>query len=321
MLRRFRGRSAWMVVPLALLLIANPFADAAGGRGGHSGGGHRSAPRPPAHASAMKAPAPRVARAPHPSTAARTNASVAHNNSATHNNSVAHNNGVTRNNSGTNGNTGTHTNSSSRTSNPNNTMSLAARIAPIHTPSTYAYRTGNSTRNYRPSGYGRGYRNNYNGNNRNYGRSQSNDRSLVARLRSVHTTLVRITHDYRGHRTRAAHQISLAIRHLSHGSMYSNNSGFSGRSSGLMTGVNGTQNLNGQNGTRRQNVNRNGNGNGQRGQLTPAQSDSRMAQALRTTQGVSMQLSQQSQSYSSHRLAHGRLQRAMHEMNLALATR
>ncbi len=40
---------------------------------------------------------------------------------------------------------------------------------------------------------------------RGYGRSQSNNRAVVARLRSVHSSLARINHDYQGHRVNAMH--------------------------------------------------------------------------------------------------------------------
>jgi hypothetical protein len=330
MLRRFRGRCAWMVVPLSLILVANPIPVEAGGRGGHGGGSHHSAPRPPAHFSAKRAPSVRVPHtASHAASVARSNGNVVHNNSASQNtNGTVHNSSIANNSVGTHNSTGRN-NSASRNTNSNPGMSLAARVATIHPPTTYAYRSGNTTRNYRPSGYGRGYRNRYYGNSRNYGRSQSNDRSLVARLHSVHTSLTRLAHDYRGHRSRAAHHITLAIRHLSHSSMYSNSRTIMSQNNTLMGGVNGLQNVNITNGNRRQNFNGNTNGiatgnlngNGLQGRTNQAQSDQRMAQALRTTQGVSMQLTHQSQNYNSHRMAQIRLRRAMHEMNLALATR
>ena len=314
MLRQFRGRNAWMVVPLAWLLTVNPLADAAGGRGGHGGGhtngGHHSAPRPPSH-SAVRAPAHRPSHPTHvASPAPKSIGNVAHNSSVPHNNVGGHKATGTQNNIGPAHGVATH-NGKVQATGANPSMSLAARVATIH-PSTYAYHTGSTVRHYRPSGYGRGYRNRYYGNSRNYGRSQTNDRSLVARLRSVHATLTRMDHDYRGHRVRAAHQISLAIRHLSHRSRYSNSISASGQANGFLTGMNGT---------RRQTLSGNTNGTGQRVHLTQAQSDSRMAQALRTTQGVTMQLNHQGQNNNTHRLAHAQLQHAMHEMNLALASR
>jgi hypothetical protein len=316
-LRRFRRRCEWMAVPLSMILLATPIPVEAGGRGGHGGVVHRSAPRPPSHASAMRATKAKAPRASlHAASIPRSNGNVAHNNPATHNNGTVHNNSASQNN-GVAQNSTSRTNSTAR--NTNSGMSLASRIATIHPSSTYAYKNGSTTRNYRPSGYGRGYRNRYYGNSRNYGRSQSNDRSLVARLRSVHSTLTHIDHDYRGHRSRAAHHISLAIRQLSHRSRYSSSSTSTGQNNGLTAGMNGRQNANSVNGTRRQN--QNGNTNGQRPRMSQAQSDQRMSQALRTTQGVSMQLTHQSQNHNSHRLAQTRLRHAMHEMNVALAAR
>jgi hypothetical protein len=226
------------------------------------------------------------------------------------------------NNASNRGITGSVNGGRTRTGAATTSVSPALQTTMTSRPTTYAYGTGNNTRYYRATGYGRGYRNRYYGSSGNYGRSQSNDRSLVARLHSVHSTLVRIDHDYQGHRARAAHQVSLAIRHLSHRSIYGYTSavgGLSGQSNLRLTGLNGTGNgnLNG-NGTRRQTG---VNGNGQRNRLSQAQSDALMGQALRTTQGITSQLSHQGQYHSSHRLAYLRLQRAMHEMNAALSVR
>ena len=93
-------------------------------------------------------------------------------------------------------------------------------------PSTYTYGSGATARAYRAYGYGRGYRNSYYGNRYGYGRSQGNNRALVARLRSVHASLARIDHDYQGHRVQAMHSVSMAIRQLTHQSMVYNNAGF-----------------------------------------------------------------------------------------------
>ena len=59
-----------------------------------------------------------------------------------------------------------------------------------------------------------------------YGRSQGNNRAIVSRLRSVHSSLARLDHDYNGHRVRAMHSISMAIRQLSHRSMVYSGVGF-----------------------------------------------------------------------------------------------
>ena len=79
---------------------------------------------------------------------------------------------------------------------------------------------------YRAYGYGSGYRNRYYGRRYGYGRSQGYNRAIVARLRSVQMQLARIDHDYQGHRVRAMHQVSMAIRQLSHRSMIYSGVGF-----------------------------------------------------------------------------------------------
>ena len=104
------------------------------------------------------------------------------------------------------------------------TTTTSARTA---TPtSTYTYGAGTQARRFKAHGYGRGYRNRYVGGRRGYGRSQGNNRAIVSRLRSVHTSLARLDHDYKGHRVRAMHSISMAIRQLSHRSMVYRSAGF-----------------------------------------------------------------------------------------------
>ena len=100
---------------------------------------------------------------------------------------------------------------------------------PSISPNSYTYGLGAGARSYQAYGYGRGYRNRSYGGRYGYGRSQGNNRAIVARLRSVHASLARIDHDYQGHRVRAMHAISMAIRQLSHRSMVYSNTGFSSR--------------------------------------------------------------------------------------------
>ena len=186
-----------------------------------------------------------------------------------------------------------------------------------NSPYNYTYGTGTNARNYRAYGYGHGYRNRYYGRGYGYGRSQGNNRAIVARLRSVHSSLARIDHDYQGHRVRAMHSISMAIRQLSHRSMVSGNTGFAnGMNNNLAMGrrqggLNG--NVGGR-GTRTQNRNRN-----QR--MPQAQSDAQMSQALRTLQGINMQLTSQGSNTSGHARASGHVQQAMRELNTALRIR
>ena len=91
---------------------------------------------------------------------------------------------------------------------------------------TYTYGSGSGARRYRAYGYGSGYRNRYYGRRYGYGRSQGSNRAIISRLRSVQMQLARIDHDYQGHRVRAMHQVSMAIRQLSHRSMIYSGVGF-----------------------------------------------------------------------------------------------
>ncbi len=160
-----------------------------------------------------------------------------------------------------------------------------------------------------PTDIGNGYRNRRYGGGYGYGRSQGNNRAVVARLRSVHASLARIDHDYQGHRVRAMHAVSMAIRQLSHRSMGYAGSGFSsgmnnGRAMGMRQGGGGI------------------NGGGRRRQpMSQAQSDARMSQDLRTLQGINMQLGSQGNYNSGHGRASGHIQHAIHELNVALSIR
>jgi hypothetical protein len=176
------------------------------------------------------------------------------------------------------------------------------------TPNTYTYGNGAGARSYRSYGYGSGYRNRYYGGNYGYGRSQGYSRAIVSRLRSVHSSLARIDHDYQGHRARAMQQISMAIRQLSHRSMFY-------RGMGYNSGMNNGQGM----GMRRMGFNGGGGRGGMR--MSQAQSDARMSQALRTLQGIGMQLSNQGNSTMGHGRASGHIQYAIHELNVALSVR
>ena len=87
--------------------------------------------------------------------------------------------------------------------------------------------TGRGARSYRAYGYGNGYRNRSYGRGYGYGRSQGLNRGVIAGLMSVRASLARVAHDYQGHRVRAMHAITMAIRQLSHRSMSYNGMGFS----------------------------------------------------------------------------------------------
>ena len=128
---------------------------------------------------------------------------------------------------------------------PGSTDSSASGASPINPSGLngngYTYGYGAGARRYRAYGYGSGYRNRYYGRRYGYGRSQGNNRAIVARLRSVQMQLARIDHDYQGHRVRAMHQVSMAIRQLSHRSMIYSGVGFApgmndGRTMGMGQG-------------------------------------------------------------------------------------
>ncbi len=176
---------------------------------------------------------------------------------------------------------------------------------------TYTYGSGQNSRSYRAYGYGRGYRNRSTGRRSGYGRSQSNNRAVVSRLRAVRSNLAQIDHNYQGHRVNAMHSISMAIRQLTHRSMVYRGSGFT-------SGANNNLAMGRRQGNRGVNANANALG---RQPLTQAQSDARMSQALRTTQGIHLQLSSQGSSTNGHARARGHVQRAIREMNTALAVR
>ena len=183
----------------------------------------------------------------------------------------------------------------------------SASTTPL-TPNTYTYGTGRSSRTYHAYGYGKGSRNRSHGGRSN--RSQNDTRALVSRLRSVHQGLSQLDHDYRGHRVTAMHSISNAIRQLSHRSTSSS----SARSSRLVANGNPAQ---------PRNVARNNNGARPVVRLTQAQSDSRMSQALRTTQGIQMQMSasQGTTRSSGRQQARTHVARATRELHTALTLR
>jgi hypothetical protein len=173
-------------------------------------------------------------------------------------------------------------------------------------PNAYTYGYGRGARLYRAYGYGNGYRNRSYGRAYGYGRSQGLNRGVVARLRSVHATLARLDRDYQGHRIRAMHAITMAIRQLSHRSMSYNRMGFSsvvnnGGAIGMRRGA--------------------GAGAFQGQRMSQAQSDNRMAQALRRLQGINMQLASQGAYTNGHSRASGHVQQAIHELNIALSIR
>ncbi len=171
----------------------------------------------------------------------------------------------------------------------------------------YTYGYGPRARQYRAYGYGSGYRNRYYGRGYGYGRSQGYNRAIVGRLRSAYSQLARIDHDYQGHRVRAMHAISMAIRQLSHRSMVYSGVGFApGMNNGRGMGMG---------------MGRGGAGGRGAGRMSQAQSDVRMSHALRTLQGINMQSgSQGGGGYTTgHARARGHIMRAIHELSVALS--
>jgi hypothetical protein len=293
-----KARSGWrwirgpLLVALLVGLMTVPESLAKGPKGGRPGGRGGRAPRYSAPRRPGRAPNAKAPHLPHAAAPAR-------------NNQAGRGNNMTTQPRVTNARTDAHQ------THPNNTGGLARSGAAAGTtmkppsPNSYTYGTGNRARQYHAYGYGHGYRNRSGG--AGYGRSQGTSRAIVSRLRSVHTALARLGHDYRGHRVKAMHAISMAIRQLSHRSMVYSAGGFASVGA---TGRNGAL------------ANRNGNnGNRRNTHLTQAQSDSRMSHALRTTQGIHRQLVIQGQSSRGHARARAHVAHAIHEMNTALTIR
>ena len=124
--------------------------------------------------------------------------------------------------------------------------------------------------------------------------------------------LARANHDYQGHRARAMQHVSMAIRSLSHQSM-----GYRGMGMGMGNGMN----LAGAMGMRR--VGGGGAGFGARRTMvmSQAQSDAIMSQALRTLQGIGMQLGSTGTYSGGHAQASMHVQRATQEVGIALSVR
>ena len=154
-----------------------------------------------------------------------------------------------------------------------------------------------------------------------YSTSNKNIRAVVSRLRSTHSSLARLDHDYKGHRVRALHAISKAVRQLSHSSM-----GSQGRNSRRGMGV-GNQlassgNRTASGGNRIANGgNRTANGGNSRNQpMTQAKSDAQMRKSFETLRSVNVQLTSQG-STQSHSSAQASVRRAMRELGIALTIR
>ena len=304
-------RIQWfLLLALIIGLLAAPKADAHGGHGGHSAG---RAPRAPHFSAGPRAyKAPRMSNAAAPARANNTGIQARMNNTAARGNRTNTQTRAYTHTLANNANSRANRASTTGTVNPATTGALNTTRATSNglSPNTYTYGYGNGARRYHAYGYGNGYRNRRYGGGYGYGRSQGNNRAVISRLRSVHASLARINHDYQGHRVRAMHSISMAIRQLSHRSMSYGGMGVSsgmnnGRAMGMRQGGGGVNNA------------------GARGRqpMTQAQSDARMSQNLRVLQGINMQISSQGNNTSGHGRASGHIQRAIHELNVALSIR
>ena len=305
---RSSGIRGSLLVALVVGLLAVPEADAKGSRGGRSGGRAARAPRVSAPRRVYKAPAYKAPRMPRAAAPARANAARSNNSQARANRAAVA--ATRRANTGTvNPATTARTNHAATTGTVPPTRSVLGNPTgtTTHRASPSTSGSGTGARPYRAYGSGSGHRNRYSGRRSGYGRSQGSNRAIVARLRSVHASLARIDRDYQGHRLRAMHGIAMAIRQLTHRSMVDRGVGFApggnnGPAMGMRRSVLGP-------GARRTQV------------LTQAQSDARMSQALRTLQGINMQLSSQGYSTTGHARARGHVKRAVHELNTALSIR
>jgi hypothetical protein len=311
-------RYSAMTLIIGLLVV--PKADAHGGHGsGHSGGhGAGHAPRAPHFSGAQrsfKAP-----RASHSTASAHTNTSSIRTNTSTAQGRANKTQGRAMNAQALTNNSRIRSRTAGAAAvstgiSTNGITPTTSTAANGRSPNSYTYGTGNGAHHYRAYGYGSGYRNRRYGQGYGYGRSQGNNRAIIGRLRSVHSSLARIDHNYQGHRVRAMQSVSMAIRQLSHGSMGYSSSDFSsgmnnGRAMGMRQGR-GALNGGGMNG-----------GGGRRRQpMSQAQSDARMSQDLRILQGINMQLGSQGNFSAGHGRASGHVQHAIHELNVALSIR
>lgn len=287
------GRIAWMMVIGLMAMVGSPSL-AVGHSGGHGGGRPHRAPAPQHAYRPPRMPHPAVARPkvtqPRPTATHAPN----HNNRTKQPVAVAHRNAMAN-------------RSQAIPGNNRRNQTIANRPA---TNNQYLYGYGSGGRPYRAYGYGRGYRNRYYGAGYGYGRSQGLYRGIVSRLRSVHTSLARLDHDYQGHRVKAMRQIAQAIRQVSHGyySGYSSTRFASGMSNPMFR-------MASQTGPRRSNLGNN------RQPMSQAQSDARMNQALRQLQGIEMQLVNQNSGTLGGANASGHIQLAIQELNTALKIR
>ena len=300
-----KARSGWgwirgpLLVALLVALMAVPESLAKGPKRGSGGRGGR-APRHSAPRRANRAPNAKAPRMPHATAPARGN-------------QAARGNNMTSQPRATNARTGANSTRANTTGGIARSAAIAGTSPNALAANSYTYGTGNRARQYHAYGYGHGYRNRSSG--AGHGRSQGTSRAVVSRLRSVHKTLARLDHDYRGHRVRAMHAISMAIRQLSHRSMVYSGTGFTS------VGANGRNGAAGRVGALA-NANGNGiNGNRRVAHLTQTQSDGRMGHALRTTQGIQRQLSNQGSYSPGHSRARGHVAHAIREMNTALTIR
>jgi hypothetical protein len=290
----------------ALGLILVPEARAQKGHGGgHSGGGHMSAPHVNMSMPRMNYSAPRPPKMPnmnHSSTSAKSTNRVA--GSKTYS---------TRASKGTS--SGTLTRTSGTTGGSNKTAAGIAGAARPGTGTTAATGTTGT-----PSGHGRARRYWGYAVGRRYGAYNSAlalnhryNQMVIARLRTAHANLARINHDYAGNRVRAMHNIGMAIRQLSHRSMMYQGVGYAPRVNNLAMQTGAGRRI----------------GTGTGGMRMPqAMSDARMRHSLYLVQGAGQMLAQSgggmnyNNGYNAGRArALGYVQMAAHHIHMGLMIR
>jgi hypothetical protein len=135
--------------------------------------------------------------------------------------------------------------------------------------------------------------------------AQRFNQMVIGQLRTAQAHLVRVNHDYRGHRSRAVHHVGMAIRQLSHRSTMYQGVGYSPRLAGRGAGR--------------------GMGNGGARVMSQTQSDARMRHAYYRLQGAGQMLAQGTNNTtginSSRSRAFGYVQMAMREVNMGLTVR
>ena len=149
------------------------------------------------------------------------------------------------------------------------------------------------------------------GTNRGYGKSgmnrvnaNQNNTAVLTALNSSLTTLANAEHDYNGHRVRAMHEVSAAIRHMQPAGSRAVNPGITpGASARVLAGFGAG-------------------GNVPRPRMPQATSDAHLRDALRSLSTIQTRMNTQGQAGNrNHVQARSSVQRATQELRLALNVR